>query len=273
MNSIGILNAKPGNWAFEKLAQNLSEVLNIPIREIPLDKNYVLYYPETEIKSIKDKSFIPIDAIILASDKRKQAELFNKYNIPIPKTVLLNSKREVETLLLQENQCQWCLKYPTSCGASGHRILGTIDDIPDRFPKPYIVQEFIEMRNPEVYRLYCVAGDIFGWNVRKFARDRGKGQKSPWVAHARGACYAFPTPSIAPPLELARTVLAHAQLIDSFGCIDLIKRENGEWLVLEIGTDGIFNHVDRNLGLPQLEKQIEKKIVNAFKLYAKSASK
>lgn len=58
MNAVGILNAKPENWAFEKLAQNLSRILNLPIQTISSERNYVLYYPEAKIESIKNKSFI-----------------------------------------------------------------------------------------------------------------------------------------------------------------------------------------------------------------------
>lgn len=264
MKNIGILNAKSGGWAFEELAQQLGEMLNIPVVESPLAKNYVLYWPEENLDLVYHKSFIPIDAILLASDKRKQAQFFARYSIPTPQTILLDSREAVQTFIANNPQHQWCLKYPTSCGAGGHKIIDRIDEVPESWPTPYIVQEFIKMNAPEVYRLYCAGGDIFGWNVRKFKQDR---ISSPWVARAQGAVYDLPHTSIFPPVELAKSVFLKTQLLNSFGCVDLIRRESGEWLVLEIGTDGLFNYVDRSLGIPDVENTVKTKITQAFDKY------
>jgi hypothetical protein len=32
----------------------------------------------------------------------------------------------------------------------------------------------------------------------------------------------------------------------------------------EVGTDGLYNHVDRDLGLPELEREIERRVAEAF---------
>jgi hypothetical protein len=54
---------------------------------------------------------------------------------------------------------EWCLKYPTVCGASGHRMVSAQDAEPRNWPRPFVVQEFIRMDRPEVYRIYC-AGQL-----------------------------------------------------------------------------------------------------------------
>jgi hypothetical protein len=65
-------------------------------------------------------------------------------------------------------------------------------------------------------------------------------------------------------LEAARRALVATDLIESFGCVDLLCRPTGEWVVLEVGTDGLFNHVDRDLGDTTLESEILRRINAAF---------
>ena len=55
-----------------------------------------------------------------------------------------------------------------------------------------------------------------------------------------------------------------AGLLDSFGCADLIHSPHGEWLVLEVGTDGLTSHVDRDLGIPELEREVRRRVAEAF---------
>jgi hypothetical protein len=65
-------------------------------------------------------------------------------------------------------------------------------------------------------------------------------------------------------LEAARRALVATDLIESFGCVDLLRRPTGEWVVLEVGTDGLFNHVDRDLGDARLESEMLRRITAAF---------
>jgi len=117
------------------------------------------------------------------------------------------------------------------------------------------------MEKPEVYRTYCAAGELFGWVVRRYPEGV---KSSPWVAHARGACYAcLGEPPVA-AMATARSALAAANLINSFGCVDLLCRPEGEWLALEVGTDGLFNHVDRDLGNLAMENQLNQQVAKAF---------
>ena len=52
--------------------------------------------------------------------------------------------------------------------------------------------------------------------------------------------------------------------LESFGCVDLLRRPAGEWVVLEVGTDGLFNHVDRDLGDATIGNEILRRISAAF---------
>ena len=114
----------------------------------------------------------------------------------------------------------------------------------------------------KILRWGVTAGsELFGWVVRRFPDGT---RSSEWVAHARGARYVAlgdPPPTA---LEAARRALVATDLIESFGCVDLLRRPTGEWVVLEVGTDGLFNHVDRDLGDAPLESEILRRIHAAF---------
>ncbi|MFN3651345.1 MAG: RimK family alpha-L-glutamate ligase [Armatimonadota bacterium] len=259
MSPCAIVNAGPGAWAFEEIAGRLSRVLWLEVASEPAERSYLLGWddpdpPETEL-------FIPFQAVVLASDKRLQAELFRRHGIACPRTELLPSPAEVERFLRRETGSPWVLKYPTGCGASGHRLIGAGDPVPADWPRPYVLQELVRMERPEVYRQYGAGGETFGWNVRRFPAGA---RPSPWVAHARGARYELPGDAPPEAEELARQTLQAAGLLDSFGCVDLLRNEAGRWLVLEVGTDGVFNHVDRDLGLPREEAELDQRLAEAF---------
>ncbi len=148
-------------------------------------------------------------------------------------------------MLAEEPTREWCLKFPTGCGASGHRRLVPGMALPKGWPLPLLVQEFIRLDRPEVYRTYAAGGELFGWVVRRFPDGI---TPSPWVAHARGARYAVAGEASVTALAAARLALEATGLLGAFGCVDLLRRPSGEWIVLEVGTDGMFNHVDRDLG-------------------------
>lgn len=255
-----ILNCGDAAWAFQELAESLANTLQIKIADSPEDYNYVLGLNEADLEQIRNKTFIPIEAIKLAADKRLLAQKFVENGISVPTTHLLNSHQEVVNFI--ENQTeQWCLKYPIGCGASGHIIINNIKDIPQKWLKPYVVQKFIKLKQLQVFRLYCAGGVLFGWNRRKYT---SASNSNPWVAHAHGAIYEVLNQ---PPHEvkiLAIKALKATYLFNSFGCVDLLQDDDGNWLVLEVGTDGIFNHVDRNIGNAALEAEIGRRIADAF---------
>lgn len=256
-----ILNYGDAAWAFQELAESLANILEIKITDSPGDYNYVLCLNEADIEQIRNKTFIPIEAIKLAADKRLLAQKFVENGISIPTTHLLNSYQEVVNFITENQIEQWCLKYPIGCGASGHIIINNIKDIPQKWLKPYVLQRFIKLKQLQVFRLYCAGGVLFGWNCRKYA---SASNSNPWVAHAKGAIYEVLNQ---PPREvkiLATKAFKATYLFNSFGCIDLLQDNDGNWLVLEVGTDGIFNYVDRNIGNAALETEIEQRIADAF---------
>ncbi|HUR96529.1 MAG TPA: hypothetical protein VMZ26_00545 [Pyrinomonadaceae bacterium] len=159
-----ILNSGSAAWAFEPLAHELSKALDVPISEKPHRHNYVLAYENlSEIPS----SFIPLRALEITADKRKIAEVFTTNAVPAPKTLLLDSPTAVLTHA-RDSGGEWCLKFPTSCGGAGHMLVTQHSTIPDMWPRPYILQEFIRMTDPRVYRTYIAGSSLFGWVTRKF---------------------------------------------------------------------------------------------------------
>jgi len=263
-----ILNSGPGSWAFEPLARSLASALGVEICDTPRSYNYLLHW-ESGLLNADQRSFIPIESIEIAADKRRLAAAFTEANVPTPETLLIPSFAAAVDLVRTRPEKQWCLKYPTGCGGKGHRLLSPGDSEPPNWPKPFVVQEFIRLPEPEVYRTYCADGELFGWMVRRFPKGKAS---SPWVAHARGARYArleaIPDSAVA----ASRSALACTGLMDSFGCADLIQRPTGEWLVLEVGTDGLFNHADRDLGDPEFEAKLLHKVAASFWNRARSSS-
>ena len=64
-----IVNQTAGKWAFDKLANVLSESLWVDIEEDFGDINYILCADKQKAGNIN--SFIPIESIKIAADKRK----------------------------------------------------------------------------------------------------------------------------------------------------------------------------------------------------------
>lgn len=258
-----ILNGGDGSWAFDPLAQQLSAALGVPIGIEPRGFNYLLHLDSIPA-DFSAQLFIPISAIRLAADKRLLATAFAKHGVPTPRTILLETFQDVTRFVAANHDLQWCLKYPTGCGANGHRLITSASPDPaqlSNWPRPFVVQEFIPLARPEVYRLYAADGELFGWNARRFPTDV---RPSPWVAHARGARYELAHDPPPAALQAAQAALQATGLDGGFGCVDLLRRPSGEWLVLEVGTDGLFNYVDRDLGHPELEAELLSRITRAF---------
>jgi len=259
-NECCVLNSGTGSWAFEPLANQLSAVLGIDVSDRPRRFNYLMHVEDTKLLD-GCASFVPVSSIRLAADKRLLAQVFLGKNVPTPQTSLIEQFGEVQNFVRANASKKWCLKYPTSCGASGHRTVSATDDTPPNWPTPYVVQEFIELKQPEVYRTYCAGGEMFGWVARRFPAGS---KPSLWVAHARGARYVKLDQAPPKALEAAKSALAATELWNSFGCVDLLCKPTGEWVVLEVGTDGLFNHVDHDIGDAPFERQIDERIAAAF---------
>lgn len=214
------------------------------------------------------ESFIPLPASRVASDKRLVAHAFREADVPMPRTFLVEEFSDVIRHVTEHPGTEWCLKFPTGCGASGHRLVTPGGREPSCWPRPWVLQEFVRLQRPEVYRTYSAGGSLFGWVARCFPE---KVAGSPWVSHAHGARYAFPARAPSEALEVARAALDATGLWETFGCVDLIRRPSGEWLALEVGTDGIFNHVDRELDNEEFEMELSARVVAAFWQRARSA--
>jgi glutathione synthase/RimK-type ligase-like ATP-grasp enzyme len=256
-----IWNSGAGAWMFQEFAGQLSQAWDVPVSEKPGAFNYLLNCELDSVIILKQKLFIPWDAIIMAADKRLQAAAFRQGQVPIPETHIVPNFQDCQAIIQERTEKEWCLKFPTACGAAGHRLLEARSVEPKKWPKPYLVQEFIRLKRPEVYRTYVAGGDLFGWVVRRFPSPV---ISSPWVAHARGARYE--TLGQAPELAnaAARLALKAVGLWDSFGCADLIQTEQGQWLVLEVGTDGLYTHVDRDVGDPRLAQELLHRVKTVF---------
>jgi hypothetical protein len=218
-----ILNSAHG-WAFEGLAQMLSSALWIDVRSEVGDFNYLLELDD-RLDRRNLNTFIPIGSIELASDKRKLERVFNKF------------------------------------GAMHHQLIEHSSQIPVKWERPFLLQQFIKSERPEVYRLYCVDGDIFGFNARRFENSA---DRTLWVSHANGARYVHGENPDDTAIEIAKQALIATELYQSFGAVDLIRDNNGEWYVLEVGTDGIYNYVDRDLDNEDLLNEINERLAKAF---------
>ena len=254
-----IVNQTAGEWAFDKLANILSQSLWVDVEEDFGDINYLLYADEQ--KADKINNFIPIESIKIAADKRKIEKKFNQYRVARPKTFLADNQKEVELILSEYSQIRWILKYPIGCGGINHRFIDHINQIPKGWPQPFLLQEFIQLQRPEVYRLYCVDGEIFGFNARRF---KDANNKSPWVSHANGAIYEYGETPDKEVREIAKTALMSTGLYDSFGVVDLLKSKDDKWYALEVGTDGIYNYVDREVENQNLFDELNERLAKAF---------
>ncbi|MBP6913215.1 MAG: hypothetical protein KBC00_01240 [Candidatus Levybacteria bacterium] len=276
MKEIKIVNqGKVGETWFGQLANENARNWNGSVSET-FDANAVHYplYLEDGRQSFKKikkyELFIPYFGIIAAGDKRIQAHLFNKNGVPTPETHLVKDTPQTEDFLKQHSEKEWILKYPTGLATRGHTIVDSEKmvklDAEGYFThldwqKPFIVQEFVRHENPEVYRTYCVDGEIFAWNVRKLP-DGVKPKDL--VAHAVGARY-FPLEQpTEEAMDVSRKALEAVQLFSAFGVVDLIKSKDGKLLVLEVGTDGIDTIVDRDFDNPTLTQELNLRIKNAL---------
>jgi hypothetical protein len=48
-----------------------------------------------------------------------------------------------------------------------------------------------------------------------------------------------------------------------------MKDEKGNWLVLEVNTDGIYSHVDRDINIGNTANEIDERIAIAFEAWSR----
>jgi hypothetical protein len=170
-----VLNSGNGAWAFEPLAAQLSSSLGVDVAEKPRRFNYLLHVEEVGGLPVGCEVFIPTEAVRLASDKRLLAAVFHEHGVPTPLTWLFDSFSDVLSFVRAHTGSEWCLKHPTGCAANGHRMITEASVEPPNWPRPFIVQEFIRMKRPEVYRVFCAAGELCSAGLRGgFQRNPGR---------------------------------------------------------------------------------------------------
>jgi hypothetical protein len=211
-----VLNYGAAAWAFEGLASQLAAKLGVDVASRPRAFNYVLGAEPWDLPD-KQAQFVDVDTIQLASDKRLLAGAFADAQVPTPVTALFADLSDARAFVKSSQQLEWCLKYPIGTGAVGHRLFGWDSEVPRGWPTPYVVQEFVRLRQPEVYRTYAAAGELFGWLLRRYEGGAG----SPWVAHARGARWHRLGELPGAAAAAATRALTATNLIQTFGCVDL----------------------------------------------------
>lgn len=254
------------DWQFEhyafELQRRLKKTHDVKITNQPAEFNFVVSIPK-DVDEADVVSFIPLPAIHAASDKRTLARIFAEAGVPTPKTYLMDSCDEVMAKVNSSND-RWILKYPTACGGAGHQVLEPGCFIAVGWEPPYLLQRLVPQDTPEVYRIYSAGGELFGWNVRRFAPSPGKGKElSPIVSHARGAHYELLGKPPQGALEVAEAALRAVGLFDTFGCADLVHDPVESWVDLEVGTDGIYEYIDRAVPEP-LKSELWTRCAHSF---------
>lgn len=280
VRGLKIVNA-PQGWAHQEQANRIAALTGGTLVAKPIPGDTDLYYPFF-VDDTKDGSallldgiepFIPVSAILVALDKREQAKLFKANGVPTPETYLVDTLDKVGEFLEAHQDHEWILKYPTLNETRGHQVVSRPEEFralreKDIFgklewPAPYIVQRFHRREVPEVFRAYCVDGNVFAWNVRRF--PEGVPPKD-LVAHLVGALYYQLGTPPQDVQDLTTQALKAVGLYDSFGVIDFIKAEEadpesndlGPWRVIEVNTDGFDFIVDRGIAVERFADGTER---------------
>lgn len=249
-----------GRSLFGDHAAYLSRLTGLPIVETDLGLDFAYLLAWAGAAAPACPTFVPYQSILLAADKRALAPVFAAAGVAVPETHLLESPEAVRAFPALHPERRWVLKWPLGCGALGHQIIGPDTALTPLWQPPFLVQELVELETPVVYRLYAVAGETFGWSVRKFGPEV---PTSPWIAVARGAH--FETVPAPPPeaVAQARRALAAVGLLYSFGVADLLQRPEGDWVVLEVNTDGLYEFVLREFGIPEITNELNERLAQA----------
>lgn len=248
---VRIVNAGPEAWVFEEHAARMAAALGVEISEEPARYNFVLGWPAQ--RALPARSFIGDEALRCTADKRLQAAAFAAHGVAAPETHVFETRADLGAFLGARREVSWVLKWPTGAGATGHRLLGSTGEILRLWEPPYLLQRFVEMEEPEVYRLYVVGSEAVGWNARRFPEGA---PSSPFVAHARGARYVDVGSPPEDVVQMGLLAMRAVGLEGRFGAVDFIP-DDARWLVLEVNTDGPFQHVDRDFeGAHDLDARI-----------------
>jgi hypothetical protein len=242
-----ILHTGPWRDVFGEFPSRLSACTGLPITETPDGLALVYVLGWFEHRPLPCESFIPLDAIYLAHDKRRQAALFRDHGVAAPESHLVATAKEALDFPRRRPDKKWILKWPVGCGGAGHQVLDAKVEVTPLWRPPFLVQELIPMVRPRVYRLFVAGGETFNWCVRE---SNERTAHSPFVSATGGATVRLEDPVPAAARAEAARALRAAGLWDSFGGVDMVQSDAGEWLVLELNTDGVYHFLQRAVDVP-----------------------
>ncbi len=250
-----ILHTGPWKDVFGDFPSRLSAATGLPVTETPDGLALVYVLGWFEHRPLPCESFIPLDAIYLTHDKRKQAALFRDHGIATPESHLVATEEEALAFPRQRPDKEWILKWPVGCGGDGHQVLDAKTVVTPLWHPPFLVQELIRMSRPRVYRLFVAGGETFNWCVRE---SNERTAHSPIVSARGGATVRLVDP--VPEAARGEAVRAFdaAGLWDSFGGVDMVQSDEGEWFVLELNTDGIYHFLQRVAEAPGFGEALDR---------------
>jgi hypothetical protein len=118
------------------------------------------------------------------------------------------------------------------------------------------------MARPRAYRLFVAGGETFNWCVRE---SNERTAHSPIVSASGGATVRMVDPVPEAARVQAVRALAAAGLWDSFGGVDMVQSDAGEWFVLELNTDGIYHFLQRVIDVPGFGEALDRFTDRAIK--------
>lgn len=197
------------------------------------------------------------------SDKFFEGIFFRSIGVPIPKTILLNSKDEerIESLAEQVGGFPCVLKKVT--GSEG-RYVGLANSPKEvsqfiaRMPqgitgkKNILMQEYIEESKGTDFRLYCVGDEILG-GIKRQSKDDFRANIS-----LGGTAEKIEVKE--PMKEHALKIMRSGKL--EFAGIDFIKSDRG-YLAIEVNTSADFKGFEEATGFNVAGKIVEKLINKA----------
>ncbi len=256
-----ILHRGPNRRLFGGFAERMARVLDVPVvaDDRDVDLGLVLAWDGAPPTC---RTFVPFATIAAALDKREQVRRMAASGVAMPESHLFDDFEELRCFAGAHRDRRWLLKFPSATSGLGHQILDEQTQITPLWRPPFLLQEFVELAEPCVHRLYGIAGEIFGFNVRRFAAGD---PRLPIVSLSNGAHYELAGTPPRAAVEETRRALEAFDLLRSFGCVDLLVLPDGSVRVLEINTDGLCQYVLRTPTLPTLEAELDDRFRRAFR--------
>jgi hypothetical protein len=256
-----ILHRGPYQRLFGNFPERMARVLDVPITDddSDVDLGFVLAWDDKTPP--RCPTFIPFETVASVHDKREQVRRMVAYGVSLPESHLFNDFEELKRFVAGHGDRRWLLKFPSATSGTGHQVVTPETRVTPLWSAPYLLQEFIALEDPCVYRLYGIAGEIFGFNVRRFSDGEAK---QPIVSLSTGAHYELAGTPPKAAVEETRRALESVDLLRSFGCVDFLLLPGGDVRVVEVNTDGLYQYVLRVPMLPTLEAELDERFRAAF---------